>query len=225
MNRRPAAPSAVPRSAGGPCEATEPDAHLAETFVDSTCVFEGAFLKVCRDTVRLPGGQTAQREFIRHPGAVMIVPIADDASLVVERQHRHPLDRVLLEFPAGKIDPGERTFDCARRELLEETGYTAREWALAGRMHNAPAYSDEFIEIWFARGLAAGPQRLDAGEFIEVVHLGQDDLLARCARGELTDAKSLVALLWLGQWRSGAWPLTWQTWDPSADSVNAPGSR
>lgn len=189
------------------------DTHLAEARVESRQVFDGRFLKVYRDTVRLPGGASATREFIRHPGAVMIVPIDDAGRLVLERQFRYPLAAVVLEFPAGKIDPGEATFECARRELLEETGLRAREWALAGRMHNAPAYSDEFIEIWFARGLAQGEQRLDEGEFIEVVRMDEADLQARAARGEITDAKTLVALLKLQQWRSGAWTPSWQTPD------------
>src|SRR5262249_46582907 len=155
---------------------------------------------------------TAHREFIRHPGAVMIVPIAADGRLVLERQFRYPLGGVLLEFPAGKIDPGESPFDCARRELREGTGLEAREWAVAGRLHNTPAYSDEFIEMWFARDLRQGEQRLDEGEFIEVVHLDEADLQARAARAEITDAKTLVALLKMQQWRSGAWTPSWQTW-------------
>jgi ADP-ribose pyrophosphatase len=198
-------------SRGGRPESSPADPHLVETRIASTSVYDGRFLKVFRDTVRLPDGLPGEREFIRHPGAVMIVPIADDGRLVVERQHRYPIDQVLLEFPAGKIDPGEATLDCARRELLEETGYRALEWAHAGRMHNAPAYSTEFIEIWLARGLVAGPQRLDDGEAIEVRLLEESDLHALAARGELTDAKSLVALLRLQQWRSGAWTPTWQT--------------
>jgi ADP-ribose pyrophosphatase len=117
---------------------TAPDTHLSEAPVASEAVFDGQFLKVFRDTVRLPDGGTAVREIVRHPGAVMIVPIADDGRLVVERQHRHPIGQVLIEFPAGKIDPGESTLRCAQRELLEETGFRAREWAHAGRMHNAP---------------------------------------------------------------------------------------
>jgi len=197
----------------GPAEsaADAADPHLVEAKVASTSVYDGAFLKVFRDTVRLPGGGTATREFVRHPGAVMVVPIADDGRLVIERQHRYPLDQVLLEFPAGKLDPGETTLHCAQRELLEETGFRAREWAHAGRMHNAPAYSTEFIEIWFARGLAAGEQQLDDGEFIEVQLLAESELFALAARGELTDAKTLVALLRLQQWRTGAWAPTWQT--------------
>jgi len=187
------------------------DSHLVEARIASTGVYDGHFLKVLRDTVRLPDGLGAEREYVRHPGAVMIVPIADDGRLILERQYRYPLGQVLLEFPAGKIDPGESTLHCAQRELLEETGYRAREWALAGRMHNAPAYSTEFIEIWFARGLVAGAQQLDEGEAIEVQLLEEAFLFALAARGELTDAKSMVALLRLQQWRTGAWAPTWQT--------------
>ncbi len=112
--------------------------------------------------------------------------------------------------PAGKIDPGEPTWRCAERELQEETGYVAREWACAGRIHNAAAYSDEFIELWFARGLSAGDQRLDDGEFIEVARLMPDELDALAAAGELTDAKTLIGLMWWQRWQAGAWTLRWQ---------------
>ena len=195
---------------GSPIRAQEGvDAHLVERLVRSDSVYDGHFLKVRRDQVKLPDGQLAWREHIVHPGAVMIVPITDDGQLVVERQHRYPLDHVLLEFPAGKLDSGETTLACAKRELLEETGYTAREWAYAGRLHNAPAYSNEFIEIWFARGLVVGAQQLDAGEFLEVFTLPEAALLAQSASGELTDAKTMVALLKLQLWRSGQWAPTW----------------
>jgi ADP-ribose pyrophosphatase len=181
------------------------DEHLVERRIRSESVYEGHFLQVRRDEIRLPSGKMAEREYIVHPGAVMIVPIADDGQLVVERQHRYPLDRVLLEFPAGKLDPDETTLHCAQRELREETGFQAREWAYAGRLHNAPAYSNEFIEIWFARGLVAGAQELDDGECLEVQTMAEATLFAMAASGELTDAKTMVALLKLQQWRSGAW--------------------
>jgi ADP-ribose pyrophosphatase len=186
------------------------DGHLVERRIRSASVYEGSFLKVRRDDVLLPGGKTATREYIVHPGAVMIVPVTDDGRLVIERQFRYPLDRVLVEFPAGKLDPNETTLQCAQRELVEETGYTAREWAYAGHMHNACAYSTEFIEIWFARGLVAGPQKLDEGEFVEVRFIEESELFARSARGEITDAKTMVALLRLQQWRSGAWTPPWE---------------
>ena len=186
------------------------DPQLVERRLQSEAVFEGDFLTVRRDQVELPGRLRAQREYVVHPGAVMIVPIADDGRLVIERQHRYPLDMVLLEFPAGKLDPGETTFACARRELAEETGFRAREWACAGRMHNAPAYSTEFIEIWFARGLVEDPQNLDEGEFVDVHLMPEAELFALAARGEMTDAKTLVGMLRLQQWRTGAWAPQWQ---------------
>jgi ADP-ribose pyrophosphatase len=186
------------------------DEHLVERRIRSDSVYDGQFLKVRRDEVRLPTGKTALREYIVHPGAVMIVPLADDGRLIVERQHRYPLDRVLVEFPAGKLDPNETTQHCAQRELREETGFQASEWAYAGRMHNACAYSTEFIEIWFARGLAAGAQELDEGEFVECFAIAEAELFELALRGELTDAKTMVGLLKLQQWRSGAWTPSWQ---------------
>lgn len=191
--------------------AADPDAGLRETTLAGQTVFEGSFLRVRRERVRLPDGREARREFILHPGAVMIVPLLDDGRLLVERQWRHPLRRAFLEFPAGKLDPGEAPWDCARRELAEETGYTAREWARAGVLHNAIAYSDEGIEIWFARGLRAGPRRLDEGEFLDLEQHALETLEAWAAEGRLTDAKTLIGLLWLRHAREGRWPLDWRT--------------
>ncbi len=183
------------------------DAHLRESTVSSEMVFEGRLLKVRCDRVRLPDGSDATREYIVHPGAVMIVPLLDDGRLVMERQWRYPLERVMLEFPAGKLEPGEPTQGCAQRELFEETGYEAAEWALAGVLHNAIAYSNERIEIWFARGLIAGERKLDAGEFLDIQLVEPDELDRRCARGEVTDAKTLIGLQWLQNWRSGRWAI------------------
>lgn len=186
------------------------DAHLQETPLRSEQVYRGHFLDVRRDEVRMPDGRTARREYIVHPGAVMIVPLLDDGRVVVERQWRHPMGRTMLEFPAGKLDAGESPGQCAARELIEETGYRATEWARAGILHNAIAYSTEGIEVWFARGLTLGPRRLDDGEFLDVLSLGADELDTLAARGELTDAKTLIGLLWLANWRAGRWPLQWQ---------------
>jgi ADP-ribose pyrophosphatase len=185
------------------------DRHLTEEQISSQQVYRGHFLDVRRDEVRLPDGKVAAREYIVHPGAVMIVPLLDDGRLVVERQYRYPMGRVMLEFPAGKLDAGEPPLQCAIRELAEETGYTAREWARAGILHNAIAYSNEGIEVWFARGLEPGERSLDAGEFLDVGAATVDELDAQAARGDLTDAKTLIGLLWLQNWRSGRWTLTW----------------
>ena len=190
--------------------AADPDAHLREDTVASEEVFRGCLLEVRRDLARLPDGQQATREYIVHPGAVMVVPLLDDGRLVMERQWRYPLGRVMLEFPAGKLERGEPTHECAVRELAEETGYRAREWARAGVLHNAIAYSDEAIEVWFARGLTAGERRLDDGEFLDLELVAIDELDRLCASGAVTDAKTLVGLLWLQNWHAGRWEITWQ---------------
>lgn len=187
------------------------DKHLREEQVSSQQVYRGHFLDVRRDEVRLPDGSLAAREYIVHPGAVMIVPLLDDGRLVIERQYRYPMGRVMLEFPAGKLDAGEPPLQCAIRELAEETGYRAREWARAGILHNAIAYSDEGIEVWFARGLELGARALDAGEFLDVDTITVPALEEMAARGELTDAKTLIGLLWLQNWQSGRWQMTWQS--------------
>lgn len=186
------------------------DSHLVERCVSAGQAWRGSFLDVRRDTVVLPDGSTATREYIVHPGAVMIVPLLDDTRVLMERQFRYPLRRVMLEFPAGKVDAGEDTFATAVRELAEETGYRAAQWARAGILHNAIAYSDEGIEVWFARGLTAGERALDAGEFLDLCPLDEAAVDAAAAAGELTDAKSLIGLLWLQKWRAGLWPLRWR---------------
>ena len=192
------------------------DPHLRETPVDRSELLRGHFLHVVRDTVRLPDGSQATREFVLHPGAVMVIALLDDGQLVLERQYRHPMQRVMIEFPAGKLDAGEGSLTCAQRELLEETGYRAREWAFAG--HHAPtiAYSDEIIDIWFARGLSAGERRLDAGEFLDVITTTPAQLLAWCHGGEVTDGKTLTGMLWLQNVLSGDWLLDWQAAEPPA---------
>ena len=183
--------------------------HLRETTIRSEQVYAGHFLNVRLDQVVLPDGAIAKREYIVHPGAVMIIPLLDDGRVVVERQWRHPLARVMLEFPAGKLDAGEPPLHCAIRELAEETGYRATEWARAGILHNAIAYSTEGIEIWFARGLTLGERNLDNGEFLDVCCATLEELEELARTGELTDAKTLIGLLWLSNWRNGRWPITW----------------
>ena len=189
---------------------TEADRHLVETRLSQQELLRGHFLHAVRDQVALPDGGRATREYILHPGAVMVIPLLDDGRVVLERQWRHPIGQVMVEFPAGKLDPGEDRRACAARELREETGYTAREWAHAGVLHPVISYSTEFIDIWFARGLTAGERRLDAGEFLDVFAATPGELLTWCREGRVTDAKTLTGALWLQNVLAGNWQLDWQ---------------
>lgn len=187
------------------------DAHLTETAIASTEILKGRFLHAFRDTVLLPDATETTREYIVHPGAAMVIALLDDGRVLLERQYRYPMHRVMIEFPAGKLDAGETPLDCAKRELFEETGYVAREWARAGVLHPVISYSTEFIDIWFARGLIAGERVLDPGEFLEVFTATPAELSDWCRDGKVTDAKTLKGMLWLQNVLSGAWALDWQT--------------
>jgi ADP-ribose pyrophosphatase len=181
-------------------------AHLAETPIESSQVFAGRLLDVRLDRVRLPDGNEAMREYVRHQGAVVVIPVRDGGTLVFERQFRYPLGRSMIEFPAGKIEPGEPVEETAKRELLEETGFTAREWRRLGLMHPCVGYSDERIELFLARGLVRrGGQNLDHGEFIDLLMLTPEEAAAAVRDGEITDAKTIVALFWAEKVTSSRW--------------------
>lgn len=174
---------------------------LTEHPVSSELVFDGALLKVRRDVVRLPDGGQATREYIRHPGAVAIVPLFEDGTVLLERQFRYPHRRAFVEVPAGKLDPGEPPLATAKRELLEETGYEAGQWTRLGTMHTAIAYTDEAIELFLARHLSLkGSAKLDPGEFLETLIVAFDEAIAMVREGRITDSKSVCSLLWVDKW-------------------------
>ena len=167
---------------------------LNEYPLSSEGVFDGALLKVFRDRVRLPDGGESVREYVRHPGAVVVVAQLPDGSLLFERQFRYPLRRAFLELPAGKIDASEDILACARRELREETGYEASAWRHVGVMHPCIGYSDERIEIFVATGLTHVGHAWDEGEFLEILQLPVGIVEDRIHAGEITDAKTITAL-------------------------------
>ncbi len=178
-------------------KSTEADLHLIETRMNSERMFDGSLLHINRDTVRLPDGGQATREYVVHPGAVMVIPVLDDGQLLLERQYRYPLQQVFIEFPAGKIDPGEEPLESARRELLEETGYSATEWEYLGVFHPLISYSNEVIHFYRAKGLTAGATKLDDEEFVEVITMTLDELKAGVLDNSITDSKTIAGLFWL----------------------------
>ena len=182
------------------------DQHLIETCISSELVLEGGMMRVKRDQVRLPSGNQSQREFILHPGAVLIVPLLDNGNLLLERQFRYPLNRVFVELPAGKIDAGEDILLTGQRELLEETGYVAQEWVYLGLQHPCIGYSDEVIYMFLAKGLEAGDAHCDEDEALELFEASLDDCLQMVATQQITDAKTILALMYVEKYLQGVWP-------------------
>ena len=182
------------------------DDGLTEVCITSELVLEGGMLRVKRDQVRLPSGNQSQREFIMHPGAVLVIPLLDNGNLLLERQFRYPLNRVFIELPAGKIDPGEAILVTGQRELLEETGYTAQEWVYLGLQHPCIGYSDEVIYMFIARGLLAGEAMQDEDEQLELFEASLDACLEMVATQQITDAKTILALMYLEKHLQGIWP-------------------
>jgi len=181
--------------------------QLAEIKVDSQRVYQGNFLHVEKDTVRLPDGNLVTREYIKHPGAVVILPLFEDGTVLMERQFRYPLNKVFLEFPAGKIDPNEDSLVCAKRELKEETGYTASDWQFLCTIHNAIAYADEHLDIYLARSLIAGEAKLDEEEFLETFTAPVSEVLEWVKSGKITDVKTVIGAFWLDKILKQEWAL------------------
>ena len=169
---------------------------LREQQTASEEIFDGKILHLFRDDIRLPNGKPAEREVIRHVGAVCVIPVTEDGYAVMERQYRYPVDEVILEIPAGKLDSKEEDHEAAaRRELEEETGYHAREMIPLGKFYPACAYSDETIWMYLAKGLEKGDRHLDADEFLDVELIPLRDLVKQVLAGEIPDAKTQIAVL------------------------------
>jgi ADP-ribose pyrophosphatase len=171
--------------------------ELAEHRLTTRLAFDGGMLRVHRDIVRCPDGHVTYREFVRHPGAVMVIPMLDDDHVIMERQFRYPLGRVFIEFPAGKLEAGEAILDCAQRELLEEAGYRAGNWIHIGGFHNAIGYSDERIDVFIARSLRLDTIRRDPGEVLEIFDVRWRELPQWVRDGRITDCKTIIGISWM----------------------------
>ena len=176
---------------------------LKETCLDSMVVYEGDFLKVFKDNVRLPDGSVGSREHIVHPGAVAVLAILDNGDLLMERQFRYAPQREFIELPAGKIDHGEDILLTAQRELLEETGYIASDWTHLTTAWPCIGFADERMEYFLARGLTYQGRQLDDGEFLEVFELSLSDALDWIRQGKINDSKTMVGIFWLEKMLNG----------------------
>jgi ADP-ribose pyrophosphatase len=172
----------------------ESDDHLREHRTSSEDVYSGKFLHLKKDMVRLPDGNTTYREYLIHPGAVAIMPILNDGRILLERQFRYPVDAAMIEIPAGKLELGEDPLLCAQRELLEETGYSAKSWEFLGRIHPVISYSTEIIDIYLAKDLTLGERALDEGEFLDVFAATLDEMHEWIAEGKITDVKTIISV-------------------------------
>ena len=170
---------------------------FTEATLATELVYRGGFFDVFRDEVRRPDGKPAVREYIKHPGAVMMVPLLDERTVILIRQFRYPLQRHFIELPAGKMEAGEAPLATAQRELIEECGYEAASWTHLTTLHPCIGYSDERIELYLARGLTHVGSGPDDGEFLEVLPTPIDQALEWVRAGRITEVKAIIGLLWL----------------------------
>ncbi len=177
--------------------------RVKEVKTSSERVFDGNFLHVDRDSVTTASGLSRTREYIRHPGASVIIALFEDQTVLLEFQWRQPCEKAFWELPAGKLDPNEMPAICAKRELEEETGYRASEWFYLGKIHNAIGYSNEHLEFFLAKSLKAGARHLDEGECLDVFRVPFEELRQMVLNGEITDVKTIVGIYWLEKYLEG----------------------
>lgn len=177
--------------------------ELKETRLNSELMYEGDFIQVRKDMVRLPDGAISSREYINHPGAVAVLAVLDNGNLVMERQFRYAPQREFIELPAGKIDHGEDILLTAQRELLEETGYVASEWIHLATAWPCIGYADERMEYFLARGLTHKGRNPDDGEFLEVFELPLQEAIEWIRLGKINESKSIVGIFWLEKYLKG----------------------
>ena len=178
----------------------EASADFTEETLASRVAYDGGFLRLLRDEVRLPDGAHTWREYVEHPGAVMMLAFVDERTILLERQYRYALRRHFIELPAGKLEGDEEPLATARRELIEECGYEAAEWWPIATLDSCIGYSTEVILLYGARGLTHVGARPDAGEHLETFAARFDDALAWVREGIITDTKTTFGLLWWAQW-------------------------
>lgn len=171
------------------------DKELDEKKVSGKKVFAGKLLHVYADEIVLPDGKKTGREYIKHPGAIAVIAVEPNGKIVLVKQCRYPMDSVLYELPAGKLDPGEELLTCAKRELSEETGYEADEWTYLGPVCTTPAFTNEIIHIYVAESLHKFAQHTDPGEFIKLESFTKEEIMQMVKDGKIFDAKTLAGLL------------------------------
>ncbi len=172
------------------------NSSLEEKRLSSSKVYNGKLLKVFKDTVSLPNGKTSAREYIKHPGAVCIFALNENRDVIIEKQFRYPFDCVVTELPAGKLDESDASpLEAAKRELREETGYTADDWQYLGSYYPTVAYTNEVIHLFLAQKLHRGERHLDNDEFLDVVTMPFDELINLVLDNKLPDGKTQTAVL------------------------------
>ena len=178
------------------------DGDFTEHTVSSEVAYDGGLLKVMRDAIRLPDGRPAWREYVVHPGAVMMLAFVDTDTILLERQYRYPQRRHFIELPAGKLEPDEAPLATAKRELVEECGFEAAHWWKIATLHPSIGYSSEAIHLYGARDLRHVGAQLDVGEHLETFPARLADALEWVRDGIITDTKTAFGLMWWALWKN-----------------------